>query len=103
LKTRIVPPAEVFMLREELLRCGLSEIAGVLGKSVFRIADAPEIGCMAITLEHVCQIDSPTEQYKFLDALPESRKSELRETLARFFQATDPELNITDIDFYNLG
>lgn len=98
--TRIITTEEMQLLRQEFARSDLSETFELLGNSRLRIVDAPEIGCMPIVLEHVCQIDSPAEQYQQLSALPEQTKEGLRLVLARFFQAGDPELNITDVDFY---
>ena len=98
--TRIISPEEMQLLRQEFARSGLSETFELLGNSRLRLVDAPEIGCMPIVLEHVCQIDSPTEQYLQLSALPAQTKEELRQVLARFFQAGNPDINLADVDFY---
>lgn len=98
-----ISPTEAARFLEELRKYRLADLAELLAESNFRMVTALQIGCMAVVLEHCCEINSPAEQYAVLNALPQQRKNELLEVAAQFFQPRLPLLNIADIEFFKFS
>lgn len=101
--TRIVTADETQRLRQELAGNGLATVEALLQDARLAIVDAPEIGCMPILREHLCQIDVPPAQYERLNALPSEDKERLLQVMKKVFEADDPELSLIEVDFRRRG
>lgn len=98
--TRLITPEEAERLHQELAERGLSAVNALLKQARLRIVDAPEIGCMPIVREHICQIDAPSADYERLEALSAQDKDSLLQALKKLFEAQNPELSLVEVDFY---
>lgn len=98
--TRLITAEEAERLDRELACCGLSNVGELLRPARLRIVNAPEIGCMPIFREHLCQIDAPSAQYERLNALSAEDKEGLLQALKEMFESGDAELNLMEVDFY---
>lgn len=98
--TRLITTEEAERLDQELARSGLSGVGELLRPARLRIVNAPEIGCMPIFREHICQIDAPSAQYEGLNALSAEDKEGLLQALKKMFETGDADLNLIELEFY---
>ena len=98
--TRLVSAEEAERLHQELAACGMGAVSALLKQASLRIVDAPEIGCMPVFREQICQVDAPLPHYEGLNALSPQDKTGLLQALKKIFEAEDTELNLIEVDFY---
>jgi|GEM_PF-2785610 len=91
---------ELSQLIESLRSRDMRDLAEALQGARLRIVDAPEIGCMAVVLEHCCEIELPASEYARLEALPPLRRQALLDAIAALIQPRWPEVNLAAVEFF---